>query len=318
MTSSVPTPQERLQAVFDQLSPELQRAARWVSSNPAKVGLWSMRRQAQELSLAPATMLRLARAAGYSSYDSFRAPFQRALAAGEPSSLRQRAAQLQGEDGRSLGAVHDVLSGLQIQAVRSASALNTAGCFEAAARAMLQARLVGFVGVRSSFGTACQMYYAYQLIRHNGVLLASASGVMAEQADVLGPGDVLVAVAQSPYAMATMQVVRHAHAAGATVVALTDDAAAPMVRYAQHVLLCQADHQPGNRQARTPGSFLHTMAGPLALAENLIACLAAHGGQAVLDRLEHVEGRMREQQIYWVQTDAPIFNREIPKEHDDA
>src|SRR3546814_15336105 len=86
------TPQERLLAVFAQLTPGLQRAARWVSGHPAEVGLWSMRRQAQALSVSPATMLRLARAAGYNSYDSFRAPFQLALASAGDG-LRQRAAK---------------------------------------------------------------------------------------------------------------------------------------------------------------------------------------------------------------------------------
>ncbi|HAP24608.1 MAG TPA: silent information regulator protein Sir2, partial [Achromobacter sp.] len=84
-----------LQKKLEQLPPELQRAARWVVENPAQVGLWSMRRQAQTLGVAPATMLRLARAVGYSSYEDFRQPFQQALAAqGEPG-LRDRAAALQ-------------------------------------------------------------------------------------------------------------------------------------------------------------------------------------------------------------------------------
>ncbi|MNI39267.1 hypothetical protein D3C73_934460 [compost metagenome] len=54
----IPTLQEKL----EDLPPELQRAAHWVVAHPAEVGLWSMRRQAQALGVAPATMLRLARA----------------------------------------------------------------------------------------------------------------------------------------------------------------------------------------------------------------------------------------------------------------
>ena len=36
------------------LPAELQRAARWALDNPAEVGLWSMRRQAQAVGVAPA------------------------------------------------------------------------------------------------------------------------------------------------------------------------------------------------------------------------------------------------------------------------
>ena len=59
MTSTL---QDRLRDMLPGLPAELQRAARWALDNPAEVGLWSMRRQAQAVGVAPATMLRMARA----------------------------------------------------------------------------------------------------------------------------------------------------------------------------------------------------------------------------------------------------------------
>src|SRR3546814_9135651 len=139
-----------------------------------------MRRQAQALSVSPATMLRLARAAGYNSYDSFRAPFQLALASAGDG-LRQRAAKLQAVGGQKRGLrAHDVLAGLQSRAVQSACSLNTPARFDEAVQSMLQARLVGFLGSRSSFGTAFQMRYAYQLVQRNGILL-DATGSRSEE-----------------------------------------------------------------------------------------------------------------------------------------
>ena len=71
--------QDHLREISATLPAEMQRAARWVLANPAQVGLWSMRRQAQAVGVSPATMLRLARAAGHDSYEAFRAPFQLSL-----------------------------------------------------------------------------------------------------------------------------------------------------------------------------------------------------------------------------------------------
>lgn len=71
----MPLPEEvlrTLRARLASLPPELERAAHWVVTHPVEVGLWSMRRQAQAVGVAPATMLRLARAAGHESYDDFR------------------------------------------------------------------------------------------------------------------------------------------------------------------------------------------------------------------------------------------------------
>lgn len=302
MSSVSLTPQKRLLAVFADLSPELQRAARWVNGHPVEVGLWSMRRQAQTLSLSPATMLRLARAAGYDSYDSFRAPFQQALAAGDYS-LRQRAAKLQADDSKAPGLAHNVLSDLQVRAVQSIFVLNTSTQFDTVAQTMLDARLVGFMGGRSSFGTAYQMHYAYQLVQSNGILLDGLGGIQAEQADVLGATDVLVTVAQAPYSATTVRAVQSAHERGVVVVALVDDAMSPLAAHAAHVLLFQPESSMGAGSPTGPGSFFHTMTGPLALAENLVARLAARGGQAVLNRLDDVERRMADEQIYH---DTPV------------
>ncbi|MGE8676662.1 MAG: silent information regulator protein Sir2, partial [Achromobacter kerstersii] len=48
-----------------------------------------------------------------------------------------------------------------------------------------------------------------------------------------------------------------------------------------------------------PGSFFHTTAGLLGLAEHLIARLTARGGADVLNRLTEVEQRLRTDNVYW-------------------
>src|SRR3546814_19454172 len=68
---------------------------------------------------------------------------------------------------------------------------------------------------------------------------------------------------------------------------------------AAHVLLFQSESSAGAGSRKGPGSFFHTMAGPLALAEHLVARFAAKGGQAVLNRLDEVELRLREELAYW-------------------
>jgi DNA-binding MurR/RpiR family transcriptional regulator len=266
MTGGLNDPQRRLLAVFAKLTPELQRAARWVNRHPAEVGLWSMRRQAQALSVSPAT----------------------------------KAAQLQADEGgRKTGYAHDALFDLQRKAVQSACELNPPAEFDAAARTMLQSRLVGFLGSRSSYGTAFQMRYAYQLVQRNGVLLDGSGSTLYEQADILSQGDALVVVSQAPYATQTLRVARAASERGVAVVALTDDTMSPLAISAQHVLLFRTESGHVGSGRKGPGSFFHTMAGPLALAEHLVARCAARGGQQILDRLDEVELRMRDELTGW-------------------
>lgn len=312
MIPTMPLPTDvilTLQEKLESLPPELQRAAHWVVAHPAEVGLWSMRRQAQALGVAPATMLRLARAIGYSSYEDFRQPFQQALAGPRNPGLRERAAALQAAAGTAEAPGHDVLTEYQIQAMSSVCALNPAGAFDAAVQTLLNARQVGFLGTRSAFGIAFQMRYAYQLVRRNSVLIDGLGGAPAEQADNLDAGDALIVISQAPYPTATVQLARQAAQRGVALIALTDDPLSPLAVEARHTLRFAPPDRDGvqARPARQgPGSFFHTTAGLLGLAEHLIARLTARGGADVLNRLTEVEDRLRTDNVYWA---APASRR---------
>lgn len=299
--------QDHLREISATLPAEMQRAARWVLANPAQVGLWSMRRQAQAVGVSPATMLRLARAAGHDSYEAFRAPFQRALAGASDASLRDRAARLQASHaGQAGGRGHDTLTQLQTSAMTSIWQANDEAAFDAAVAALLAARQVGFLGTRSAFGIAFQMRYAYHLLRRNGILIDGLGGASAEDADSLQEGDALVVISQAPYPAATVRLTRQIAARGVTILALTDSAAGPVAQAADHVLRftrpddpATADTGPDASAQRGPGSFFHSTAGLLGLAEHLIARLAARGGDAVLQRLADIETRLQADGAYW-------------------
>lgn len=167
----------RLQRILPGLTPELRRAAQWVERHPVEVSLWSMRKQAQELSVAPATMLRLAKAAGYESYDCFREPFQQALHR-NGGTMAARAQNLQGN--RASEQQTRYLGEQQEMALESVLRLNSVSVLDACAQAILGASKVGFMGLGVSFACAFQMHYAYQLIRGNGVLLNRAVDLFLE------------------------------------------------------------------------------------------------------------------------------------------
>src|SRR5512146_3374183 len=71
---------KRIRKQIDALTPELQRAARWVADHPSETGLLSMRQQARGAGVSAPTMVRLARALGFADYASLRRPFQDAMA----------------------------------------------------------------------------------------------------------------------------------------------------------------------------------------------------------------------------------------------
>jgi len=278
---------DRLRSRFETLSPELQRAARWVADHPGETGLWSMRQQAKNAGVSPPTMVRLARALGFAGYAGFRKPFQEALARVH---YRPRASALQAApEAKRIERLAREIAAAQVADVQSVLALNPPPKLEAAVAAIAAARRVGFLGVRAPFGIAFQFRYAYNLIARNGVLFDGVGGTVHDQLDALEPGDVLVAISQEPYSTPTVEAVVTAAKRGVTVVAITDSALSPLARNAAHFLLFRADSI----------SFFHSMIAPLALVELLVAWLAAKGGKAVLKRLAEVDSRLAAQRAYW-------------------
>jgi DNA-binding MurR/RpiR family transcriptional regulator len=280
---------DRLRAGFDAFTPELQRAAQWITDHPSETGLWSMRQQARSAGVSAPTMVRLARALGFADYASLRRPFQEALT-GRPIEYGARASALQAApQARRIERLAREIAASQIADVESVLALNSAEKLEAAVGAIAAAKRVGFLGVRAPFGIAFQFRYAYNLIARNGVLFDGVGGTVHDQVDALGPGDVLIAISQSPYSTPTVDAVTTAGKRGVTVVALTDSALSPLARNAAHFLLFRADSI----------SFFPSMIAPLALVELLVAWLAARGGKAVLKRLAEVDARLAAQRAYW-------------------
>ena len=73
----------RLSDEFGDLTPEAQKAARYVLENPADVGVSTVREIAEAAQVKPNTVVRMARQVGFEGYDDFREPFREAIRRGQ-------------------------------------------------------------------------------------------------------------------------------------------------------------------------------------------------------------------------------------------
>ncbi|MET0682692.1 MAG: MurR/RpiR family transcriptional regulator [Casimicrobiaceae bacterium] len=281
-----PTTLATIARCYPDLPPRLQRAARFIIENPDQIAVRSMREIARRAGVAPATMVRLARAIDFADYGDLRDVFIRRVEA-PAAAHATRAVALQASK-HSGPMLVEHLAAAQIAAVHS-SAANPEAAVAAFLRDLAAARTVAFLGMRASHAIAYHFAYVYGLLRDNGHLLDDHGGALRDHAARLCAGDALIAISLAPYTRATVEAVDVAERRGATILALTDSAVSPLARAARHVLLF-----------RTAGpSFFSTMAGALALAEMLVARLAASGGRAVIKRLERTDNALREAGAYW-------------------
>lgn len=261
---------------FEALSPELQRAARWVREHPAELGLQSMRASARSAGVAPATMSRLAQALGLEGFEAMRRPVIEAMV--------QQAGQAPAEPDSS-----DAMALALRRNTDSVFARNKPQVVDAAASAILAARQVFFLGLRASFGIAYHLRYACNWLRPDTHLVADLAGALDDPLAHLQTSDLLVCISQAPYTRRTVELSRRAKAAGTPILALTDSPLSPLARGARHVLLFDA----------ASPSYFHSMTGAQALAERLALAVANRGGAAVIERLRTMHEHLQHSGAYF-------------------
>ena len=279
----------RLADEFADLSPKLQRAARYVLDRPDDVALMSMRRLAGVAGVHPSSMVRLAQAFGFEGYLGFRQVFQNRLRV-RPHDYVSRARDLQTRGGhdKNLGVIDEILSANE-ENLRETVSRNGPEKFAAAAAALLSARRIYVVGARSAFVVAYYLEYALRMFRDEVVLLGGSGGTFGDRLRSLRPGDVVLAIGFDPYSHDTVRAVAYARDHGAASVVLTDSPVSPLVKSADHVLLINN---------ASPAVF-NSVSTVLAVAETLVALMVQEGGRAALSAIRDTEKQLHEFDAFW-------------------
>lgn len=267
----------RLTDRFETLSPQLQRAARYVIDRPREVGVHSMRALAARAEVHPNTLVRLAQTTGFDGWEGFRERFRQFVVTGGPGGFRDRADWLRALAAE--GGTAEVVAGM---AAATAENLETmwrrqeADALEAAADAIIAAPRVFVLGVGSALSLAQQFWYVARMAFEHLYPIPRAGLTPVDELVRIGTGDVLVVLTFQPYRAETLAGVRQARGAGATIVGVTDSATSPLARLSDHLLVVPT-HTP---------QFFESHTAVLALLEGLIAVMVARAGEGASARIE--------------------------------
>jgi DNA-binding MurR/RpiR family transcriptional regulator len=272
----------RLKVGFENLSPQLKEAARWVIDHPTDVALLSMRQQARRAGIAPATLTRLAQRFGLRGYDGLRKLFAEAVRQ-RPESYRGRAEELlvRRESEGDAALVQDIFASLS-QHLQGLSLPGSIDRFTAAADIIASADRVFCLGLRSSFSVAYIFHYVRSLFGANSVLVDGSGGSGVDVLRTISRTDVLFVISVKPYVRHTIEASKFAKARGTRVIALTDSEISPLASLADEIVLVRTE---------TP-SFFHTMAPAFAAVECLAALIAARRGRKALTALDESEQQL--------------------------
>lgn len=273
-----------LQQRFAQLTPALQRAARFVLDHPNDVVVKSMRALAEQASVPPATFVRLAGQLGFSGWPTLKAAVVTELGLGSnPYGERARGLLVRGHDKSLVGEMFEAQrQNLDLTESRCAATLGKAAALIAGARA------VHVAGFRASFPIAWSFVYVYRLFRDSVHLIDGLAGNLEMNLRLLNARDAVLVVGFAPYSSESMTVIRAARDAGCKVVALTDSSVSPLALAADVAVLFSASSP----------SFFPSISAGMATAEALTAMLAARAGAAGVAHLERAEVQLHSTGAY--------------------
>ncbi len=278
----------RLSEAWEGLTPEAQKAARYVLENPADVGVSTVREIAEAASVTPNTVVRMARQVGFEGYEDFREPFREAIRRGTVS-FPDRARWLQdiARQG-ALGGLYADMVGGAIRNLEDTFAAISAEDMRAAAQDIWTSYQVFTLGVGVNHANARNFSYLAStgMVRFHSIPRAGNSAT--DDLAFAGKDDVLIAITLRPYRREVVEAVQVARAQGLTIIGISDSRASPIIRGSDHGFVVAAD---------TPQFFPSSVA-TIALLETLLSFVVAVSSEEIVERVARFHSRRHDLGIY--------------------
>ncbi|MBO9434086.1 MurR/RpiR family transcriptional regulator [Ruegeria sp. R13_0] len=279
---------DRLAEEWEALTPEAQKAARYVLENPTDVGVSTVREIAEAANVKPNTFVRMARQVGFEGYEDFRAPFRQAIRQGSVS-FPDRARWLQdiGKSGE-LGGLYADMIGAAIRNIEETFARIDAKQLQAAAEDIWNCRQIFTLGVGVNNSNARNFTYLASTGMKQFHAIPRSGSTPVDDLAWADEQDVLIAITCHPYRTEVIEAIKLARQQGMTVVGISDSPASPVILNAQHGFVLSAD---------TP-QFFPSSVSTIALLETLLSFVIAVSSDEIVDRVARFHQRRHELGLY--------------------
>ena len=279
---------ERLTEEWDALTPEAQKAARYVLENPNDVGVSTVREIAEAANVKPNTFVRMARQVGFEGYEDFRAPFREAIRKGSVS-FPDRARWLQDiRKSNDLGGLYaDMVEGA-IRNLEETFGGIDAEALKASAEAIWASRQVFTLGVGVNNANARNFTYLASTGMVQFHAIPRPGSTPTDDLAWADKRDVLIAMSMRPYRSEVVAAITVAREQGLTIIGLSDSPASPIIRAADHGFVVAVD---------TP-QFFPSSVSTIALLETVLSFVIAVASDEIVERVEKFHNRRHQLGIY--------------------
>ena len=279
---------EELVARWESLTPEAQKAAKYVLEHPQDVGISTVREIAKAASVKPNTVVRMARQIGYDGYEEFREPFRAEIRKGRIS-FPDRARWLQSlKQGGGMAGLYSEMVQSAIANLESTFAQIDPRRLEAAAETIWRSRQTFTLGVGVNHANAANFTYLAGTGMVQFHTIPKPGSTPTDDLAWADHRDVLIAMTCKPYRTEVVQAVETAREQGVTVIGISDSPASPILMAAEHGFTITVD---------TP-HFFPSSVSTIALLETLLSFVIASATPEIVERVERFHRRRHELGLY--------------------
>ena len=259
--------------------------AQYITENFDKAAFLTAGKLGKNVGVSESTVVRFAAELGYDGYPGMRKALQDVVRNRLTSVQRIEVAKEMIDDRNVLKAV----LGADIDKLQSTLDEVDQDSFDAAVAAILNAKNVYIVGMRSSTSLANFMGFYLNLILSNIRLIHDTSvSEVYEQIFRIGEGDVFIGISYPRYSSRTVKAMQFAKSTGATVIGLTDGPGSPFVELADINLFAKSDMV----------SFLDSLVAPMSLINALIVSIGIRHSESLSETFRKLEGIWSDYDVY--------------------
>jgi DNA-binding MurR/RpiR family transcriptional regulator len=214
----------------DRLPKRLAQVATFTIERPDDIAFGTVSSISEQAAVQPSTLVRFAKALGYSGFSELQTVFQQRLR-DRPNNYDAR---LQAFDAHASGRppAMALIEGLSQAATDSIAKFRDRIQLESldeATKILSQAETIYLIGLRRSYPISSYLSYALGTLGVRTVLAGSPNGVDREILSFAGPRDAALAVSFTPYAPAAVEYTRQIAGQKTPLVAITDSPFSPLV-----------------------------------------------------------------------------------------
>ena len=261
------------------------RIANYILESYDKAAFMTASRLGKTVSVSESTVVRFAAELGYDGYPSMQRSLQKMI--------RNRLTSVQRiEVSNDRIGDQDLLSSVlqsDIEKIRLTLEEVDRQSFDRAVDAIVSARKIYIMGVRSSASLATFLSFYFNLIFDNVIsVAANTASEVFERLLRVGEGDVIIGVSFPRYSSRTVQAMNFARDRGATTIAITDSEASPLAPISNYTLKARSDM----------ASFVDSLVAPLSLVNALLVAVSRKKNDDLAHTFQTLEDIWDEYGVY--------------------